>query len=93
MIGGVDPGLHGVIGFGERDVALGAPARTQPVPLAAARVGTGTGLGIGPAPAAPSAVLLVGDVRAPVGNTLGDRQVGHEIVRWGPVPVLLAVGA
>ena len=39
-----------------------------------------------------AAVFSVGDVGAPVRAPLGERQVGHEVVRRSTVPVLLAVG-
>jgi hypothetical protein len=38
-------------------------------------------------------VLVVGDVVAPVRVSLGDRQVGHVVIRGGAVPVFLAVGS
>jgi hypothetical protein len=40
----------------------------------------------------PFAVLGVGDVASPVGGTVGDGDVGHEVLVVGAVPVLLTVG-
>jgi hypothetical protein len=39
----------------------------------------------------PSTVLVVGDVVAPGGRTLGDGYVGHEVVLGGTMPVVLTV--
>lgn len=39
----------------------------------------------------PSTVLVVGDVITPGGRTLGDGDVGHEVVVGGAMPVVLTV--
>lgn len=37
-------------------------------------------------------VFIICDVLAPGGLTLGDGEVGHEVVMGRPVPMLLAIG-